>query len=418
MRSRFILRGLVVSLLLTIFLSSCATTYKRVRPDKGKVELESVQTEIPEPLLLDVRIQTFDLGELPSSENESRGISKEIRQAESKYMAVQLKHALYQTGYWGSVRVVPAESSGDEVRVIGRILKSNGEELKLKIEAFDAAGRQWFEKDFKGAVNEQMYKESSGKQIEVFQNVYYQIANELAAYYKTMTRDQILEVRQVSEMRFAKGLVPSAFNGYLQKNEKTGQFIIDRLPSEDDEMLSRVRRVRERDYMLVDTLDLNYEGLHREMREVYTNWRKSRLQEMNLIREVDAAKNKEMLKGGLLVLSGAALGVLYAQSEGYNPALPAVIGAAVGAGVAKIFEADKIKEEAEINKAALEELGVSFAAEVEPTVLKVEGETIELTGSAEAKYEQWREVLGKLYQIETGTEDVYEVEPRENDQEP
>jgi hypothetical protein len=76
----------------------------------------------------------------------------------------------------------------------------------------------------------------------------------------------------------------------------------------------------------------------------------------------------------------------------------------MGAGVAKIFEADKIKEEAEINKAALEELGVSFAAEVEPTVLKVEGETIELTGSAEAKYEQWREVLGKLYQVETGTE--------------
>jgi len=404
LRNRSILRGLVVSLLLAILLSSCATTYKRVRCDKEKVVLESAQTEIPESLLLDVRIQTFDLGELPSSKNESRGISKEIRQAESKYMAVQLKHALYQTGYWGSVRVVPAESSGDEVRVTGRILKSNGEELKLKIEAFDAVGRQWFEKKFKGAVNEQMYKESSGEQIEVFQNVYYQIANELAAYYKTMTQDQILEVRQVSEMRFAKELVPSAFNGYLQKNEKTGQFIIDRLPSEDDEMLARVRRVRERDYMLVDTLDVNYEGLHRDMREVYTNWRKSRLLEMNLIRKVDDAKNKEVLKGSLLIVSGAALGVLVGQSEGYNQALSGVIGAAVGAGVAKIFEADKIKEEAEINKAALEELGVSFAAEVEPTVLKVEGETIELTGSAEAKYEQWREVLGKLYQVETGTE--------------
>ncbi len=404
MRNRSILRGLVVALLLAVLLSSCATTYKRVRPDKEKVLLDSVQTEIPEPLLFDVRIQTFDLGELPSSENESRGISKEIRQAESKYMAVQLKHALYQTGYWGSVRVVPAESSGDEVRVTGRILKSNGEELKLKIVAFDAVDRQWFEKDFKGAVNEQRYKESSGEQVEVFQNVYYQIANELAAYYKAMTQDQILEVRQVSEMRFAKELVPSAFTGYLQKDKKTGRFIIDRLPSEDDEMLARVRRVRERDYMLVDTLDVNYEGLHRDMKEVYTNWRKSRLLEMNMIREVDDAKNKELVKGSLLVLSGAALGVLYGQSKGYNPAIPAIVGAAVGAGVAKMFEADKIKEEAEINKAALEELGVSFAAEVEPTVLKVEGETIELTGSAEAKYEQWREVLGKIYQVETGAE--------------
>jgi hypothetical protein len=219
-----------------------------------------------------------------------------------------------------------------------------------------------------------------------------------------MTQDQILEVRQVSEMRFAKELVPSAFTGYLQKDKKTGQFKIDRLPSEDDEMLARVRRVRERDYMLVDTLDVNYEGLHRDMREVYTNWRKSRLLEMNLIRKVDDAKNKELAKGALLVVSGAILGALYGQSEGYNPAIPAIIGADMGAGVAKIFEADKIKEEAEINKAALEELGVSFAAEVEPTVLKVEGETIELTGSAEAKYEQWSEVLGKLYQVETGAE--------------
>ena len=123
-----------------------------------------------------------------------------------------------------------------------------------------------------------------------------------------------------------------------------------------------------------------------------------------MIRKVDDAKNKELLKGSLLILSGAALGVLVGEAEGYNQALSGVIGAAVGAGVAKIFEADKIKEEAEINKAALEELGVSFAAEVEPTVLKVEGETIELTGSAEVKYEQWREVLGKLYQVETGTE--------------
>jgi hypothetical protein len=41
----------------------------------------------------------------------------------------------------------------------------------------------------------------------------------------------------------------------------------------------------------------------------------------------------------------------------------------------------------------------------------VEGETIELIGSAEAKYEQWREVLGRLYQVETGIETFMNQDP-------
>ena len=69
-----------------------------------------------------------------------------------------------------------------------------------------------------------------------------------------------------------------------------------------------------------------------------------------------------------------------------------------------MVEADQIAEEAEINKVALEELGISFAAEVEPIVLEVEGETIKLTGSAKAKHQQWREVLARLYKVETEAE--------------
>jgi hypothetical protein len=184
--------------------------------------------------------------------------------------------------------------------------------------------------------------------------------------------------------------------------------MIDRLPSEDDEMLERVRQVRERDYMLVDTLDIQYEGLYRDMEEVYTGWRKSRLDEMNMIREVDRKKNAEAWKGAGIIIAGAVLGAAYGQatmnSGYYNPMIPALVGAAAGVGVAKMLEADQIAEEAEINKVALEELGISFAAEVEPTVLEVEGETIKLTGSAKAKYQQWREVLARLYKVETEAE--------------
>jgi hypothetical protein len=354
---------------------------------------------------------------LPESENAARGISEVIRQAESKYMAIQLKNTMQQSGYWGAVRVIPAESSGDEVLVIGRILESNGEVLKLNIKAFDAKGTQWFDKDFKGAVNEEKYTESSGAQSDIFQNVYYRIANELAKHYKKMTPDQIREVRRIAEMKFAQKLVPNAFEGYLQKDEKKGLYAIDRLPAEDDEMLARVRRVRERDYMLVDTLDAHYETLNHDMKGIYTNWRKSRLMEMNLIRKVDDAKNKKLAAGTLLVIAGIALGVIAGNNGDWGAATGPAIGAAVGIGAAIILQATQAGEETEINKAALEELGVSFTAEVEPTVLKVEGETIELTGSAEAKYEQWQEVLTKLYRVETEPEMTPSEEPESNNPE-
>ncbi len=411
LRSISTLRCFVLPLFLSICLCSCVT-YMKVAPDKKKIALIPVQTEIPESQLLDVRIEIFDPGKLPSSKNASRGLSEEIREAESHYMAIQLRNAMQQSGYWGAVRVVPAETSGDEVRVTGRILKSNGEELELKIGAIDATGQQWFkEKTFKGAVGADMYKESSKNQIEVFQNVYNKIANALAVHRRTMASEQVHEIRQVAEMRFAEELAPGTFMGYLRK-ERTAltkkRFRIERLPSKDDEMLERVRQVRERDYMLVDTLDIQYEGLYRDMEEVYTGWRKSRLDEMNMIREVDRKKNAEAWKGAGIILAGAILGAAYGQAAGntgyYNPMIPALVGAAAGVGVAKMLEADQIAEEAEINKVALEELGISFAAEVEPIVLEVEGETIKLTGSAKAKYQQWREVLAKLYKVETEPE--------------
>ena len=411
------LRCFVLSLFLSIWLCSCVT-YMKVAPDTKKVALIPAQTDIPESQLLDVRIEIFDPGKLPSSKNASRGLSEEIREAESHYMAIQLRNAMQQSGHWGAVRVVPSETSGDEVRVTGRILKSNGEELELKIGAIDATGQQWFkEKTFKGAVGADMYKESSKNQIEVFQNVYNKIANALAVHRRTMASEQVHEIRQVAEMRFAEELAPGTFMGYLRK-ERTAltkkRFRIERLPSKDDEMLERVRQVRERDYMLVDTLDIQYEGLYRDMEEVYTGWRKSRLDEMNMIREVDRKKNAERWKGTGIILAGAVLGAAAsaaaAKSNNYNPNAPwqqmwpALVGAAAGVGVAKMLEADQIAEEAEINKVALEELGISFAAEVEPIVLEVEGETIKLTGSAKAKHQQWREVLARLYKVETEAE--------------
>lgn len=396
---------------LPLFTLVCGcVTYPRVTPDRETVALVQARFEIPEPLLLDVRIQVFDPGELPFSQNASRGLSQKIREAESPYAAAQLKHTMQQTNHWGAVRVVPAEHWGDEVLVDGRILKSNGEELRLNVGVLDATGRQWFRKTFHSAVSEEQCRESSEKQVEVFQNIYNKIANELAAHYGAFTVGEIQEIRCVAEMRFAEALVPRAFTGYLRK-EKVGFFSkhniikLDRLPSEDDEMMNRVRRVRVRNNMLVDTLDAHYDGLHAEMKDRYTDWRISRIVEMNMIREADDKRNKEIAKGMALVVAGAAAGAATSQlGPNYSASTGAIVGSALGLGTGIILNAGKIAEEAAINKAALEDLGFSFGIEVEPITLEVEGKTIKLTGSAEAMYSQWRDVLTTLYNVDTAAQ--------------
>jgi hypothetical protein len=58
--------------------------------------------------------------------------------------------------------------------------------------------------------------------------------------------------------------------------------------------------------------------------------------------------------------------------------------------------------ETTIHRAAIEELGESFSSETRPLVVEVEGETHELTGSAEVQYSKWRSLLKSIYVTETG----------------
>jgi hypothetical protein len=51
---------------------------------------------------------------------------------------------------------------------------------------------------------------------------------------------------------------------------------------------------------------------------------------------------------------------------------------------------------------SLKQLGDSFQSEVQPMVVDVEGRTLQLKGSAEEQYAEWRQLLKQLYENETG----------------
>ena len=60
------------------------------------------------------------------------------------------------------------------------------------------------------------------------------------------------------------------------------------------------------------------------------------------------------------------------------------------------------RDEKRLHTEAMEELSTSFDDEVKPMVVEIEGTQHRLTGTADAQYEEWKELLLELYSAETG----------------
>jgi hypothetical protein len=381
---------------LLLLVTACTSTHQNVKPD---VQAERPATEVAEDHLLDVWIALFSPGEVPEDPDDAKGLSLEIRQAEARYMPVQLRETLEQTGYWGAVRVVPQDTEGAEVLVRGTILESDGEKLELRISALDATGKQWFQRTYEAEVTLKDYQQAEGSGREIFQALYNAVANDLAAYRNTLSAERIVTIRRVAGLRFADDLAPDAFSGYL-RNSDAGEFTIVRLPAKDDPMAVRVNAIRERDFMLVDTLNNHFDNFHADMQEPYFQWRKSRLDELEAMRKIQREARNRKLLGAAAILGAIAIEALGGDStRASTGGLRNVL--IVGGAYAVKTGFDK-SSEASIHEDAIRELGDSFASESQPMVVEVEGETHQLTGSAEAQYSEWRALLRRIYASETG----------------
>ena len=371
---------------------------------KGPVPLNKAVSEVPENQLLDVWIELFDPGELPEDEDEAMGLSMDIRDAEARYIPEQLRSTMESTGHWGAVRVVPQETTGAELLVQGSFIASDGERLALQIKAFDASGREWFDRAYEEELIEGVYKARAlirnPPRQDVFQSLYNTIANDLAEFRRTLTAGDIETIRQVAELRFAAELSPEAFADDLQL-DANGRYTVVHLPAADDPMYQRVLAIRDRDFLLIDTLNGHFDNFCREMDTPYNEWRKARSEEAAALRKVERDAMQRKLIGVAAILGAIALEAT--NNGNYSSSIlrdTLVLGGAYA--IKTGFDKDS---ETDIHRDAIIELDESFSTEARPLVVEVEGETHELTGSAEAQYAQWRALLKRIYISETGFSD-------------
>jgi hypothetical protein len=361
---------------------------------------------LPEDALLDVGVRIFE-SEIASPEDAAeQGTNAEIREAEARYIPFHLKSTLQQTGQWGAVRVYPARAEEVDVSVSGKLLESNGETLRVQVRVVDASGRQWFHKEYVAEATEASYQSAvAGTAPDPFQDFYNQVANDMLAFRQQLSARDVQTIRQVAQLKFARGVAPDAFAGYLVE-DKDGVVKVNRLPADGDPMLGRVTRLHGREYMFIDTVNIHYGNLYNDMREPYWQWRKSYLTELNQQRALER-KMWERRAIGLLAIVGAAVVSNNSNSSGGNLARDLLL---IG-GVEAFRSSGQFGDDAKVHAAALKELGVSFKSDVAPIVDEVDGHTVKLAGSVEAQYADWRKILRELYIAETGQDPVLSDAP-------
>lgn len=363
-----------------------------------RVNAIQAAAEIPQDQLLDVGVHLFDEN-VPEDEKvqEKTHVFPEVRKAEARYFPMQIRNTMEGTGQWGQVRVLPVGANALDVQVNGSIVESNGMILRLDVTVGDASGRQWFRKVYEQPADTRSYKDTSGRARDPFQNLYSNVANDMLEYRKQLAVADLENVRRISELRFAAELAPYAFKSYLSQDPKKGLYKVARLPADDDPMLVRMDRVRERDYTLLDTVNEHYSLFADNMTESYSNWRRYSYDELEAQGDAQRSALTRKLLGAAAIVGGLVMGTQSNTYVGQAAGTAAIFGGAYA--VKSGFDKGA---EVKMHSDSLKQLGESFQSEVQPLVVEVEGKTLQLKGTAEEQFTQWRRLLKELYENETG----------------
>jgi hypothetical protein len=380
----------IVCVALALLLGGCASSTVRTTTVTPVIAGDPA---MPEAQLLDVGVRLFASGADQLKEDELM-TAPEIREAEARYMPGVLVQTMQKSGHWGAVRVTPERTAITDVVVDGRIIESTGLDLVLEITPSDASGATWYTRRYEGTASKFSYdaRHAAG---EPFQDVYNRIANDLAMYRAGLSAARVNELRMISELQFAESFSPQAFGGYLETDRK-GITKIRRLPAENDPMLARVRQIRERDSLFVDTLQDYYNGFAQQMAAPYQDWRRESYTEGLAYKELRQQAAMRTVAGIAAIVGGIAM----QGGDSASTRAAGTVGILGGAGMIK-SGMDK-RAEAKMHAETLLELGSSLGAEINPQVIELDERSVTLTGTVEQQYGQWREVLKGIYAEETG----------------
>ena len=377
---------------LAVLVAGCASHTVRVVDMTPPEQLVNV----PEDMLLDVGVAVFDANVPVAFDDQvAQNIPPEVRRAEANFMPYVAKNLLQSTGNWGAVRVIPDTTHAVDVTVTGAIVHSDGERMILDVEVHDARGVRWFATSYQSLASKYAYGDTVPPDIDPFQSIYRRMADDMLAYLKTLSPEEIRRIRTTAEMKFAADMSPDAFADYLVQTSP-GIFEIRRLPADNDPAFERVRKVREREYIFIDTLDDYFGNFHAKMYPTYQGWRGATYEEAIAYRNQREKVRRKAVAGVVGITAGLVGQTRDRAMTRYTGAVSVIGGATLAIGA--IRDLDRAKSHAN----ALRELGISAEAQISPHTIELENRTFSLQGTVQAQLKEVRQILRTLYYRELG----------------
>jgi len=309
---------------------------------------------------------------------------------------VLLRDTLQKSGNWGSVWVTPKDSSAADLSVDAKILHSDGDYFQVHVKAVDATGRSWLDKNYDmqtaaGAFNRQRYPN-----LDPYQDVFNEISNDLAKARGALSAKDTQNVRRVAGLRYAADLSPEAFGNYVV--ETKGRYEVQRLPAEGDPQYERTERVRQRERLFLDTIDQHYDQFYKDATKPYNGWRENVRAESIEVKEATKAQHWRTALGIGSILAAVA----YGSNHNGDFTQRLLTDTMLYIGMDMLRTSQVRKQEIELHRQQLEELNGSFDDDIKPVVVEIQGTEHRLTGTAEVQYQEWRELLRRIYADEGG----------------
>jgi len=386
-----------------VILSGC-TVSEVIEAERTNLDIATLN--ISENFLLDIGILMFESGVSEENDPDKTGIFGEIRAAESRYFPYHLKTTLEKTRYWGSVRVIPSRDAITDVIISGEIIRSDGEYAEIEISAEDITGKKWFSREYSIQTGLRSYSEGRDRTNDPYQKIFNDFSNDLRLYASDLHGSVNKKIQQTSELLFFANMVPSVYEQYFSNNE--GQIEILRLPADNDPMVVRLKGIRERDRLVIDSINEHYANYYYGIAIPYEGWRRKARENQIDIRDTKRAASIRALIG-VAVTAGSINVDTSDTSRSRRNIKRATRSVGIDRGIRTIIDAWQLRESTRSYRNQIGELSESFIAEAAPMIIEVEGQSRRLTGTAESQYEGWRKILKEINRIESGETSIPEL---------
>lgn len=402
------------SLLLITFLVSCGSpSGGNYGPSYGSSSSSPVVIENVDPL--DISIAVFNPGiQTDKEEYAPGGVFPELRRAEAMYMAVKLRDQLSSSQNFGAVRVTPDLTSSSDLYVKVKIISSNGLDVSLEVSVIDSTGKVWINKKrYRYRVPLRIFEDPRNRdkednlKVDTYEQIYLKISNDLASYLRRLKASNLEDIHTVTSLRFAQNFSPQAFSDILK--ERQGRYTIIGEPDLNDPMLARTRNVQYRDQMFIDSMQTHYDSFSSEMKTNYSIWQQEAYLESKAAEEAKKQARWSAVGSALMAIATVAAA---ADCDSANCVrnIGSVGGAAAGALAG---QSAKKRQEAKVHLSQLNEIGKSLDQNLSPSVIEMEDTTVTLTGTANEQFNQWRDILKRIYEAETMPTKSIEILPIE-----